>query len=154
MDQKKETGIEFLRRVVKLFDANRESFNDQFSPEQLIQLAKICFQSTWDFYPDQWTERQVQEALLGIAPDWNDAEQPWYHTPLMVRLNDLGFVRGRYRLTGKDQSITITYNSESNNLSGETRMCPELWPELFQYQGPLVIITPLGLALLAQAEEE
>jgi len=79
MSDEKEYGIELLRRVVHLFDTCNETFNYRWTPEELIKLAKVCWESGWDFYPDQYTERQLYEALThGRAPKWNDQEKPVY----------------------------------------------------------------------------
>jgi hypothetical protein len=79
MTREKESGIETLRKVVKLFDWCNESFNSTWTIEELIALAHICWDSGWDFFPDQYTERQLHEALkYGIKPNWDDHEKPKY----------------------------------------------------------------------------
>jgi hypothetical protein len=70
------TGAEELRRIVRAMNDTRESFNDRFSAEELVAIYRAMFASGWDYYPDQWSEEQVQAALRGIAPSWDDAEQP------------------------------------------------------------------------------
>lgn len=68
-------GIEKLRRAVKLFDACNESFNYKFTPEELLRLAEASLKCKWDFFPDQWTERQIRECLqFNIVPDWEEDE--------------------------------------------------------------------------------
>jgi len=79
MTHENESGIELLRRVVKLFDYCNETFNSKYTPEELIKLAKVCWESGWDFFPDQYTKRQLYEALTyGRAPKWDDNEKPIY----------------------------------------------------------------------------
>jgi len=72
------TAIEFLREMIKAFDWVNESFNMSFTVEELIKIRKAWLVCEWDFYPDQWTERQVQDALNGIIPKWDHNEQPIY----------------------------------------------------------------------------
>ena len=67
-----------LRHMVSNFNRVTESFNQRFSMEELVQIHRAWMASGWDFHPDQWTERQVQEALQGKAPRWNDQEEPVY----------------------------------------------------------------------------
>lgn len=67
-----KTGIEELRSAVRLFNDVREDWNDQYTAEQLISIARAMRASKWDIYPDQWEERQVSEALQGTVPDWEE----------------------------------------------------------------------------------
>ncbi len=69
-------GADELRLVVKAMDATREDFNLRFSAEQLVTIYKAMLASGWDFYPDQWTESQVQAALRGVVPKWDADERP------------------------------------------------------------------------------
>jgi hypothetical protein len=71
-------GIEELRAAVLLFDNTRESFNLDFTAEELLQIARMQRASGWDFCPDQWTARQVREALKGVPPRWDENERPVY----------------------------------------------------------------------------
>lgn len=71
-------GIETIRQAVTLFNDCSETFNQQFTATELLQLAAAHQASDFDFYPDQWTERQIKEALRGIVPQWDDNEQPSY----------------------------------------------------------------------------
>jgi hypothetical protein len=71
------TGIEELRHLVEIFNACNETFNDPFTAEELIRLYRVHLASGWDFYPDQWDERQVRDAIdHGIAPRWDKRERP------------------------------------------------------------------------------
>lgn len=79
------SGIDLLRLVVQNLDRCREDFvhpappRKPFTPEQLIQIGRMHLLSEWDFYPDQWTARQVKEALAGKPPSWNrETEKPVY----------------------------------------------------------------------------
>lgn len=74
-----QTGIENLRAMVALFNWCRESFLDQFSVEQLCALYRAYLASGWTILPDQWTPRQVADALRGVVPQWDDNEQPVYN---------------------------------------------------------------------------
>lgn len=73
-----DTGIDTLRAVVRYFDAQNEAFCQGFTPEQLVQLYRMSLASGWDFYPDQWTSRQISEALAGVVPRWDANERPVY----------------------------------------------------------------------------
>ena len=77
-------AIDQARRMVALFDTCRESFNTQYT---LLQLSAICdaaSRSSWDFFPDEWTSRQIREALRGIAPDWKEDAKGAY-VPVYTR---------------------------------------------------------------------
>lgn len=72
-------GISDLRRAVNLFNNCREDFNQQFDdPADLLKLWHAFSICGWDITPDQWEPRQIYEALKGIAPRWDDREQPLY----------------------------------------------------------------------------
>lgn len=75
-------GMGRLRYAVRLFDSCNESFNDAFTEHELLQLSQMFCVCGWDIPPDAWTERQLEEALAGIAPKWDDAtERPVYYSP-------------------------------------------------------------------------
>jgi hypothetical protein len=78
-----KTGIDQLRSAVKLFDQCRESFNasyqNPFTLDQLVKIYKVhCAQcdltinpGAIDIYPDDWSAKQVQNALdYGAIPEW------------------------------------------------------------------------------------
>lgn len=70
-------GIELIRYAVHLLDRTNESLNQRFTAEQLLRLATACQKSEWDFYPDDWTERQLQECIqFGITPQWKEETTP------------------------------------------------------------------------------
>lgn len=71
-------GIEAMREAVRMFGDCNESFNERFTIEQLMMIFDMQRKSGWTFYPDQWTERQVREALQGKTPRWSDDEKPVY----------------------------------------------------------------------------
>ncbi len=73
-------GIHELRQAVKAFSRNNETFNQRFTAEELITIWRAWKKSEWDFLPEQWEERQVQEALQGVAPNWDENECPIYST--------------------------------------------------------------------------
>ncbi len=72
----KLVGIEELRKAVNVFDNCRESFNDRFTMTQLITLWRALHLCEWDITPDEWSERQVNEALRGIVPQFRDYSGP------------------------------------------------------------------------------
>ena len=73
-----EYGLEELRHIVNNYDFCVENFISKFSVEDLIKIHRAWMKSDWDIYPDQWTDRQVKEALLGMAPNWDENENPIY----------------------------------------------------------------------------
>jgi len=72
------SGIEFLRSLVSYFDFQNESSNERFTIEQLVQLHKMALATDWDIYVDQWSARQIKEALQNIPPAWDDNQEPVY----------------------------------------------------------------------------
>jgi hypothetical protein len=78
------TGIEELRACVEALNNCREDFlnpeRDTMSAEQLLKIWRMWQESgkTWDIWPDQWTKRQVKEALRGVVPRWNAQGKPVY----------------------------------------------------------------------------
>lgn len=70
-------NIEEMRMFVKWCDWQREGFLERFTLPQLVKLFNACQLCGWDFFPDQWTDRQVRAALLrDEVPDWHDDERP------------------------------------------------------------------------------
>ena len=78
MTRRPMTAAQELRLLVQNMNRCNESFLDQFTVDELIQLFRMQRESGWDFSPDQWMERQVREGLEGIAPQWNEHESPTY----------------------------------------------------------------------------
>ncbi len=72
------TGGDELRLIVQNVNTTRDGFNDNYTTEQLIQIYRMQLASEWNFYPDQWTPRQVREALAGKPPQWDAEEKPMY----------------------------------------------------------------------------
>jgi hypothetical protein len=64
--------IEFLRDLVAAFNSCREDSIDSLSIEELVNIYRCWLQCGWDYYPDNWTLRQIKEATRGICPDWDD----------------------------------------------------------------------------------
>jgi len=71
-----ETGADELRRIVNVLNNTREGFNDRFSARELVRIGKAYLACGWDFTPDQWTAKQVREALAGKVPAWDEDENP------------------------------------------------------------------------------
>jgi hypothetical protein len=83
------TGAEILRLAVSNIDRCRESFLDEFTAGQLLKLCRALWLSDWDIYPDQWTKRQIRDALAGISPSFNGSERATYPTfRVKVDLNE------------------------------------------------------------------
>jgi len=60
-------GIDQLREAVRLFSHCRESFNQLFTPTELMLLYAAYKRSEWDIAPDRWTEAEVSQALAGLG---------------------------------------------------------------------------------------
>ncbi len=68
------TGADELRKIVRAMDDTREGFNDRYTAEQLVAIYRAMFASGWDIYPDQWSAEQVEDALRGEVPKFEDRE--------------------------------------------------------------------------------
>ncbi len=75
---KEKPAIDHLRLMEQNFGGCSETFNQQFSLEQLFKIHKAWMLSEWDINPDRWTRRQLREALKGKPPRWDDNEKPVY----------------------------------------------------------------------------
>lgn len=71
-------GIDELRGAVALFGNCNETFNQRFTADQLVALWRAYKASEWDFTPDRWQPRQVEEALAGKVPEWDAGEDALY----------------------------------------------------------------------------
>lgn len=80
-----DCGIDILRGAVAAFACCNETFLWRFSPEQLLRLYDAWMASDWDVSPDQWTEAQVQQALVGWVPAWTAHEEPTRPTKRILR---------------------------------------------------------------------
>ncbi len=72
------TGVEELRDAVRLFDMIREDFarpaeGPARTAEELLLIYRAHMASGWTYTPEQWTPRQVREALSGYPPKWDDS---------------------------------------------------------------------------------
>ncbi len=66
-------GVDLIRYAASLFDRCNESINQLFSAEELLRIASACESSGWDFLPDEWTARQLEEAACNrIVPQWRE----------------------------------------------------------------------------------
>jgi hypothetical protein len=74
-----DTPIEMLRHMVGSFDRCNESFMDDKAVPQLLTIYNCWMRSGWLIRPDEWTTKQVKEAMEGIAPDWDAKERPVFH---------------------------------------------------------------------------
>jgi hypothetical protein len=71
------SGIDFIRNMVGAFDYCNENFISQYSPEELIAIRKAWIACEWDIMPDQWTVRQVEDAIHeGKVPRFDDDGEP------------------------------------------------------------------------------
>lgn len=67
-----------MRAVVRLFDVGSETFAQRFTVAQLCKLHTAWLASDWIYPPCDWDDRQIREALRGVAPDWTDEAIPIY----------------------------------------------------------------------------
>jgi len=72
------TGAEEIRLLRSNMDATAESFNDRFTAAQLLQINRMLVLCEWDVMPDQWSARQVREALKGKPPRFDEQMRPVY----------------------------------------------------------------------------
>lgn len=70
--------IEKIRVMVKAFGNCNESFLMRYRFQELMKIYRMWLKSGWTLLPDYWAERQVREALKGIAPNWDHKENPIY----------------------------------------------------------------------------
>ncbi len=59
-----ETGIEELRRIVRVCSDTQESAFDGFTAEQIIYMVRACWASPWDIRPDDLTPEERDFAAL------------------------------------------------------------------------------------------
>ena len=64
-------GIALLNFAHDTFRACLCSFAENYTAEQLLNIARASYLTEFDFLPDEWSERQVSEAALnGTVPQW------------------------------------------------------------------------------------
>lgn len=67
------TGIDRLRKVVRLFNNTSEDFNQRYNEKQLLAIAEAYFKCKWDITPDQWSKEQVSKAIMfGAVPTFEE----------------------------------------------------------------------------------
>ena len=71
-------AIIHLRRAVNLFNTCEEGWVETFSRDSLLRLYDAYAVCGWDIPPDRWTDQQIQDALAGKPPCWDDDERPVY----------------------------------------------------------------------------
>jgi hypothetical protein len=126
MNSKQLSGIEILRRTVKLFDSNAESFNLEYSAEELIQIARACWESGWDCWPDAWTKEQVEKAIKGESPQFEERA----HGLHAVGVSDCNCRDCRFtKIAGQDEMYTYHREHEER---GEKGAIKTIGPNLFE----------------------
>jgi hypothetical protein len=73
-----DNGADEMRLIVRNMNRTRESFNARYTSEQLIQIFRMHLACGWDIDPDEWTPRQVREALAGTVPTWDIRQRATY----------------------------------------------------------------------------
>ena len=68
-------GIDILRRSTRILSFCNETFNQQWSAEELLKIATAALLGEWDVLPDRWSEQQVRAAIEhGTAPKFEETE--------------------------------------------------------------------------------
>lgn len=67
------SGAELIRVTHSNLDVQNETSNERFTAEQLLTISRAHLRCEWDFYPDQWSARQIREALRGVVPRFKEA---------------------------------------------------------------------------------
>jgi hypothetical protein len=75
----KTYGIEELRGAKRLFANCNETFNAEFTAEQLLQIYSAYKACAWDITPDRWHPAQVSAALDGHVPEFDGPREPVLH---------------------------------------------------------------------------
>ena len=66
------TGANELRAIVRAMDNENEGFNDRYTAEELVAIYRALFASEWDISPSRWSAAQVEAALRGETPTWDE----------------------------------------------------------------------------------
>lgn len=74
----KRSGATLLRLIVRNLGDCRESFLDRFTAIELVKIGLCHLACGWDKPPDQWEEKQVEQALRGKVPRWDSDYKPIY----------------------------------------------------------------------------
>lgn len=67
-----DSPMEMLREMVAALNECNEGFLDGKTIPQLLNIYHCWTRCGWDIYPDEWTLRQINEAMQGICPDWEE----------------------------------------------------------------------------------
>ena len=63
--------------MVKCFDGNKEDLNMSYSLPELLNIWSAWNRCEWDFYPDQWSAKQLERAAKNAkVPEFDDEERP------------------------------------------------------------------------------
>jgi hypothetical protein len=84
--------IEKMRMAINTFAYCNETFLQRYNVKQLMKIHSIMVSCEWDFLADQWTERQLREALKGIVPKWDDNEKPVYAKLIRSTKKNIGLL--------------------------------------------------------------
>lgn len=71
-----QTNIERLRAIVRLFGDCNETFSAQFTIDELVSIYDAWKACGWDFSPQTWADFQIEDAIHGTVPRWDDDERP------------------------------------------------------------------------------
>lgn len=72
-------GLDELRRATRLFERTSLYVVDSCTVEELLNIARACWASDWDLFPDQWSKEQVARAALNAEPPRFEERRGWIH---------------------------------------------------------------------------
>jgi hypothetical protein len=73
-----DSPIEMLRHAVDCFDHCVEDVISDWTIPELFNIYCCWMRCGFDYYPDEWTDRQLAEAKKGVCPEWDDRGTPVY----------------------------------------------------------------------------
>lgn len=81
------TPINKMRHMIEVFNHCSEDFNQHYTMCQLEKIYDAYWASQCCVMPDRWTTRQVEEALCGVVPQWDETGNNPVYTMEMVAAN-------------------------------------------------------------------
>lgn len=72
MSEEKVYGITEFRQAAVVLSYCSEWFLMRFTAEELLQLSRAICSCNRYVPPEDWTEQQVLQAIMGRTPDWDE----------------------------------------------------------------------------------